>query len=235
MRLDTKASGLKHASHKSQRVFLPRLFDVVLQTLQLMGRCHEQEALEWFVLDFSKAFWQIPLHASEQKYFVARLMMNGQNKYVVFLRTAQGSRGAPLTWARYAALLMRLTQSLVDEDSLRLQCFVDDPIAVVKGDVGQRRAIVAMIMLVWEALSCKLSYSKGQYGSTVSWIGGELRMGHGLLHAQVKQSIIEDIRMSLQEIGAQNVLSKKVLESLAGKINHAAGLLLTLRPFLQQL
>ena len=52
----------------------------------------------------------------------------GFAKYVTFLRAVQGSRGAPLTWARFAALVMRLTQSLFDDDELRTQRFVDDPL-----------------------------------------------------------------------------------------------------------
>ena len=59
-----------------------------------------------------QAFWQIPLHPEERKFFVAKLDIDKVNCYMVFLRTAQGSRGAPLCWARYAALIMRLTQSL---------------------------------------------------------------------------------------------------------------------------
>ena len=55
MILDTKASHLKHASVKSQRVLLPRLMDVIVQSLNLMGTCAEGEDMEWFVLDFSKA------------------------------------------------------------------------------------------------------------------------------------------------------------------------------------
>ena len=83
---------------------------------------------------------------------------------MVFLRAAQGSRGAPLCWARYAALIMRLTHSLFPSDVLRLQCFVDDPIAAIRGSARERRAIAATIMILWETLKCKLSYSKGQMG-----------------------------------------------------------------------
>jgi len=45
------------------------------------------------VLDFSDAFWMIPLHKSERRFFTTRI---GSKSYG-FLRTAQGSRGAPLT------------------------------------------------------------------------------------------------------------------------------------------
>ena len=49
----------------------------------------------------------------------------------------------------------------------------------------------------------------------------------------VKESIIFDIIDDLQRISRQNVISKKELLSLLGKINHAAGLLIVLRPFME--
>ena len=177
----------------------------------------------------------MPLHADEQKYFVAKISIKGVYRYLVFLRTAQGPRGAPLTWARYAALIMRLTQSLHDPLQVRLQCFVDDPIAVVRGSELERRTTTALMMLTWEALGCHLSYAKGQYGKSVSWIGGEFEMGKNYLKARVKDSIVCDIRLHLQSFRSSNVIARKDLESFAGKVNHAAGLLVTVRPFLQQL
>ena len=34
--------------------------------------------------------------------------------------------------------------------------------------------LTALIILVWEVLGFQLAYSKGQQGSTVTWIGGTL-------------------------------------------------------------
>ena len=235
MILDTKESHLKECSVKSQRVLLPRLLDSILNGLKIMGECSEDESIEWFVLDFSKAFWQIPLHHAERRFFVARIEMDGVQKYLVFLRTAQGSRGAPLTWARFAALIMRLTQSLFRSDQVRLHCFVDDPIAAMKGTPTELSIIAATMMLVWEALGCGLSYSKGQSGENVNWIGGELAIGKDFIKARVKAAIIKDITMTLESFKNNNVIPMKELESFAGKVNHAAGLLVSIRPFLQQL
>ena len=94
-----------------------------------------------------QAFWQIPLSSDERRFFCARLSIGGKCQYLAFLRTAQGSRGAPLTWARFAALMMRLTQSLFSDDRCRIQCFVDDPIIVLRGTASERNAYAAMITL----------------------------------------------------------------------------------------
>lgn len=67
---------------------------------------------------------------------------------------------------------MRLTQSLYDPSELRLVCYVDDPLAAVRGTAAERRLYVAIMVLVWEALGFKLAFAKGQVGKTVTWIGG---------------------------------------------------------------
>ena len=130
---------------------------------------------------------------------------------------------------------MRLAQSLFDRNSVRLQCFVDDPIAAVKGTALKRRTIVAIMTLVWEALGCQLSYTKGQFGAHAEWIGGELTLSKETLAAKVKEAIIKDITMMLDKFANANFSQKKELESFIGKVNHAAGLLVTIRPFLQPL
>ena len=79
------------------------------------------------VADVQDAFWLIPLAWEERRYFVAKF--NG--RYLVFLRTAQGSRGALLTWAAIAALVARCVQNVLvtpHGQEARLQMYVDDPV-----------------------------------------------------------------------------------------------------------
>ena len=51
----------------------------------------------------------------------------------------------------------------------------------------------------------------------------------------VKQSIIDDIVGVLTSLKDINLITKKELRSLLGKLNHAAGLLIVMRPFLDPL
>ncbi len=126
------------------------------------------------VLDFTEDFWQITIAPEEQRFFTATAILGGQRKFIAFLRAAQGSRAAPLLWARVAALVMRLTQSLFSPEDFRLMCFVDDPLAVIAGTPWERKVRAAMVILVWEALKFKLAYQKGQLDTGVTWIGGTL-------------------------------------------------------------
>ena len=114
-------------------------------------------------------------------------------------------------------------------------CYVDDPLAVVMGDTTTRKTTMAMMVLVWESMGFRLSYKKGQRGRTVDWIGGTLTLNDDGITAKVKQSIIDDIQVALKSFEGKNVLSRKDVRSFVGRCNHAAGLLVTLRPFLQAL
>ena len=127
---------------------------------------------------------------------------------------------------------MRLTQSLFEVDTVRLHCFVDDPIAAIRGTPLSRKLTVATIILTWEALGFGLAYRKGQFGRKVSWIGGTLTINSEGILGEVKDTIVEDIVSALQKFAKANVLSKKEVRSFVGRTNHAAGLLVALRPFL---
>ena len=88
--LDTKVAGTKECSAKHQRVLLPRLLDAILQALILYDQCKRDESMDWFVLDFTEAFCQIPLHPSERRFFCAKVPIKGEVKFIVYLRTVQG-------------------------------------------------------------------------------------------------------------------------------------------------
>ena len=236
--LDTKASRLKEHSRKNQRVILPRLLDAILSVLALMALMQpadEESSIELFVLDFADAFWQIPIGASERRFFGAQLTIKGKLMYLLFLRAVQGSRSAPLSWARVIALVIRLTQSLFDPKSVRLMCFVDDPLAVIVGTPAQRALIKATIITTWEALGFALSYHKGQSATTVVWIGGTISTEKDCVIGSIKDGILEDLRSDIKRFASLNVIPCKDLHTFVARLNFAAGLLVTLRPFLQAL
>ena len=75
----------------------------------------------------------------------------------------------------------------------------------------------------------------GQLGKTVTWIGGTLSAESDGIRATVKEAIVPDIREDLAKLLKQNAISTKELHSLVGKLWHAAGLLVVMRPLLQAL
>ena len=117
------------------------------------------------------------------------ITIKGVFKFFAYLRTVQGSRGAPLTWARSVALVMRLTCSLFKQDSVRLCFFVDDPLAILRGSPLDRQFTKTLILLVWEGLGFPLSCAKGQHGCKVTWIGGVFDLSATSLTVSTKESI----------------------------------------------
>ena len=130
---------------------------------------------------------------------------------------------------------MRLTQSLFETSKLRLVCYVDDPLAALLGDEEDRRTMTTLMVLVWAAFGFKLAFSKGQLGKQVTWIGGTLSIEEQGVRATVKQSIVEDIIDMIRKFSTIEWIGKKDLRSLLGKLNHAAGLLMVMRPFMEPL
>ena len=70
---------------------------------------------------------------------------------------------------------MWLTQSLFLSEELTLMCYVDDPLAALRGTAEERELFVAIMILVGDALGFQLSYKKGQLDKEFTWIGGPLR------------------------------------------------------------
>ena len=251
MILDTKASDVKRITGKAQRVMLPRLYDAILHLLYLMALLAGDVGA--FVLDFKDAFWQVPISLKEQRFFCAtalfkparsrkrkftrghRNLKSGVRlrKYLAWKRAPQGSAAGPTLWGRVAALLMRLTQSLFDPDTVRMMCYVDDPLAALLGDEDERCLHAAIMVLVWSALGFKLAYAKGQLDQVVTWIGGTITAEPDGIRAVVKESIIKDILIDLNDMSKLQVIPVKSLQSLLGKLNHAAGLLIVIRPFME--
>ena len=108
---------------------------MVQDSLALLLACEEDEEVHFLVLDFCDAFFQVPLN-------------HDKGRWIVFLTMAQGSTNAPLIWGRVAALVSRLTQAMFDSRQLRLQVFVDDPCASIRGNAHTRRRNVATIILL---------------------------------------------------------------------------------------
>ena len=91
--------------------------------------------------------------------------------YLVFVKTVQGSKGAPLTWARLAALIGRLSQAVIGQSG-RLSTYVDDPLLVHCGTKAEHRLMFAIIMLLWSALLLPLSLAKASMGTEATWTSG---------------------------------------------------------------
>ena len=170
--VDSKQSGVSKATDKSERTVLPRITDVVQDSLWHLSHHSDEERTEYFILDFSDAFFIVPLHPRERRHFVVKF----RGKYYVFLVLPQGASASPLSWGRVAALAGRLTQGMFAPTELLLRTFVDDPCATISGEPDFRESCMVLIIFVWRCLGFPLSFKKGQRGRSVTWIGCSLTL-----------------------------------------------------------
>ena len=157
---------------------------------------------------------------------------------MVFVRTAQGSRGAPLTWSAIAALLFRLVQSCFCNgrgQKARLQVYVDDPLLALRGTYARRRRLAARYLAILIVLGVRLAYHKAQLGDQVVWIGVEIRVAAWDVHASIPLQKLQDLLSIIETMEARNVILVKELHSLTGKCTNVATLFYMWRPFLTQL
>lgn len=193
-----------------------------------------------YVLDFVDALWQIPLNAAERRYFCGRL----RGEYLCYHRTPQGSRNGPFGWAITASMACRHAQSLFlfpgrsrktkRRFSLRVQCYVDDPVASTRGSRSYRRNNVGVLILAWMLMGFALSFEKSQSGSEFEWIGSCIRVEDGQVIAEITEKRIEELRGLVDDILCGNVISQKHLRSFAGKSSYVAGVVTTWRPFVAE-
>ena len=237
--LDAKRSLVTASTSRRYKSVLPRATDVVWDALELQSDALPGEITTLLVADVENAFWLLPLAPSERRFFVAKL----RGKYFVFLRTAQGSRSAPLTFAAVMALSARLVQSVLLRDRLsrrhpqegRLEVYVDDPIAVLSGTPSKVRRLASLVLVTWMVLGFPLALHKACFGSCVVWVGVQISVSSDQVEVQVPQDKIEDLMNICADSGRSNVLTVKALRSLAGKVNNVATVLFTWRPFAAQL
>lgn len=228
--LDSKESGITRCARKHQRIVLPTVNDYIFDALDMMAAGMPTEGL---IMDVTDAFWSLPLRKGERKFFCGKL----RGQYYLYLRLAQGSRGAPLSWCRFYALICRLTQAMYAPSEARMNTYVDDPATVIAGEQGARDYITAGIILIWRLLGLRLAFRKGQRGEVVDWIGFQIKIracGKPWAHVQVtlKEETFRQLVQLLDEARSKNVLGTKFVRSLAGKISNVSRLLVGWRPFL---
>ena len=105
--LDCKQSGVSRKTKRRYKVSLPKITDVVRDILVLLASRCQDEGIELFILDFSDAFWNVPLSPAERKWFAGKV----RGYWLVYNCTAQGSQ-----WAVVMVFHCRTTRKAYPRD-----------------------------------------------------------------------------------------------------------------------
>ena len=237
--LDLKKSGVSGASAKHERVILPRLLDVIFDTLELMkgkGRDRRNTKVRHLVLDFKNAFFHFPVGKAEQRFLAARV----RRHLYVWVRAAQGSRGAPLICGRSLAQAMRMAMSTTTEHEATSSCYVDDPIMTFFGTAAENEHNMIKVVACLAALGYDLAYSKAQDSEkerVLTWTSGTIEVDAACskITASVKPEILADVQDDVNNMLRYNTARLKDLTTLAGRASCISALLHTWRPFVSML
>jgi hypothetical protein len=252
--LDIKESGIRASTKRGYRILLPRTIDAINGTLSLLSlvfgadeatEWEEEEAdVEYLVLDYVNAFWQIPLRPDERRFFSGRV----RNRWYTYKRCAQGSRLGPFSWGAVIALTNRLMQPMflrrqrgrqqAKKDSaffLLLRTYVDDPLATVAGTKAQRDRAICVMVVVWLCMGFELAYPKAQRGKRAEWIGNVIRLYPDRVEVWISQEKVDDLWELISEMTSGNLVGVKKLRTFAGKASFIAALVIIWRPFLNEI
>ena len=192
-----------------------------------------------FILDVVDAFWLVPLAHEERRFFVAKLRGN----YYVFLRTAQGSRSAPLTFAVLMGLASRWVQSIVSlpdprriaSEQARVQVYVDDPLCLLRGTSERHSRLSTLIILSWLIMGFPVAFHKAVLAPMLVWVGIKLQITDTHVIAEVPEDKVSELKSLLRSSIDGNLVSKKCLRTLIGKCMAIASVIFVWRPFIQEL
>ena len=238
--LDLKSSGISAATSLKRKGVMPRVTDAIRSLLDLIADVQPGETVEQMVIDIIDAFWLVPNNPHERKFFVTQVA----GKYVLFLRTAQGSRCAGLTWGTIAALVCRCITSLFVEkptrkqrtdDRIKMQIYVDDPWSAARGTPAELDTTFAMVVVTWMALGFPLAFHKALRGAAITWIGVRLIVCDDGVQAEIMAEQVQELTLLTEKFRQGNVVSRKELRSYTGKLESVASLLYTVKPFVQPL
>ena len=237
--LDCKESRVSKAAVRTHKSVLPRVSDAVQSALVMMSDLQAEEQLTMLITDVIDAFWLVPLRHVERKYFCAKL----KGRYYAFLRTAQGSRAAPLTFAATIALAGRLVQSLLSGPCLhrrsyqeaRMQVYVDDPLTLIRGTEARTKRLATVSILGWTLLGFPLAFHKAVMSPTLTWVGVKLQLSRDKVTVEVPESKVSELQSLIKDSLSTNLISKKSLRTLIGKAMSIASVLYTWRPFIHEM
>ena len=230
---DLSRGGVNQQVKLRERVILPSLSDLAKDLIELAGKGDHLEDLEIFIIDFKDAFKQLRV-APEEQIFVSGQVSAG---WFAYTRLLFGIVSGPLLWGRVAALIMRSTVAMFNDDAARAQCYVDDPILVIKGTTTQRKAVLRQVVLWWLALGFPFSWHKAQLGQAVEWIGASIRICPKEKEVAMGVPKEKTDKLLTQVCAALRspIVPRKDLENMAGLVEWMAGILPQLKPFNQML
>ena len=232
---DMRESKVNDRCDPAERIVLPRLMDIVLETV---SKQRNMEQPTFAAVDIQDAFHNIPSGA-DKKYTAAKAgMEDGVEAFIIYDVLVFGSKSSPTVWGRYAAYLGRILCSVIPE--IEVQIYVDDPIFILPNDKGQAVHLFTLSLLLFKIFGFPVKLEKADAGNKVKWIGASLEAGEDgatgpFVEVTIPEEKVEKLLSESKNFLKAPVVGVRQLRSYAGSMAFVAGLVPVLRPFLSPL
>ena len=227
--VDMRRSGVNALAEAGERIVLPRGSDFVKDLLDLVSTHNDQ--VEIFTADFQDAFLNLSISEEERGHAT---ILKEEGIYAAYRGVPFGLATAPLLWGRAAAFIGRATQAMQLPHQHRLQIYVDDPAICVVGTIRTRTWLIARTLLLWAAMGARVALHKVSRGTTVKWIGATYSLVEGGVEVAIDKDRIQKLSTAVQAgLACKGLISGA--RSLAGELSWVAGIVPTVRPFVNML
>ena len=87
---DTEVLGVTACTRRQYKAVLPRQADLVPDTLSLTADAQSAGIVMLLVLDAPDAYWQVPLHPADRRFYCSKLQLQDRCLYLAYQRNTQG-------------------------------------------------------------------------------------------------------------------------------------------------
>lgn len=226
--IDLRRSGGNSKSRLPEKLVLPRVVDAI-RTLREVRRAEGRERdsswnLEFSLVDIADAFTVMPVAEKELKHTLAP--STNPEEILVFQALLFGYKVAPLIYARFASMLVRLLQSGLEVGEGAHNVYLDDSLWIFQGSLKERSASLSFVLNTMKALGVKVALKKGQRAAEVQWVGVTFTLvDPDTLILNLPAKFMEELKMILVKWEGAGQAPVKELRMVAGKCAWLGGVL----------
>jgi hypothetical protein len=177
------------------------------------------------VLDFQEAFRAVRIHPSQWQYFG----LYWEGHYYLDTRMCFGLKNAPYLYDRIGRAIIRILRR---HGIHKVVLYVDDLI-IVGNNKEDCQHLTDAATWVLEELGISINKVKAQTGQRVSYLGVEI--DSVAMEARLEEKKVADVLREITTVRQMRKVSKRTLQSLAGKLNWVCKVVYGGRTFLRRI
>ena len=228
---DMRESKVNQLCNQGERILLPKVTDVIDDIISILRSGGRPS---FVAIDIRDAFHNIP-SGIDRAFTAAAFTREGKKVVLVYDVLVFGSVSSPTIWGRFASWFTR--SAIAINPKVKLQTYVDDPIMVFDKDDPQYERLLG-ITLLWAAIAgFPVKLEKTDAGDEVRWIGAWLSVNHidRTAIVTIPKDKVSELLEKVRTYSTKTMIGRKQLQSLAGALSFAAGIVPLMRPFLNAL